>query len=166
MQTGSLERAAAKNRGSDGAVAPKLHRSPLRRSKLASNPLRALNTNTTRGRLIHDTAARLLAGVADPDNPLVVADVVALAELRVRADELRRDPATDPNVVIKLEGLVDRRMRRLGLVRERKQESAAPTLSDYLRLAVEQQQQSECEVDAQVNTDSATPTGEDQDHGA
>jgi hypothetical protein len=50
-------------------AALKLHRSPFRRSKLGSNPLKAVSLNTARGRLIHDTAARLLAGVADPDEP-------------------------------------------------------------------------------------------------
>jgi hypothetical protein len=132
MQTQSLERAVGKPGASEVTAAPKLHRSLFRRSKLASNPLRALNTNTTRGRLVHDIAARLLAGVAAPD-PLVIADVVALAELRVRADELRRDPASDPNVVVKLEGLVDRRMRRLGLGLNRKQEpSAGAALAAHL----------------------------------
>jgi hypothetical protein len=101
-----------------------LHPARKRRSRLASNPLCAVSLNTARGRLIHDTAVRLLAGVAAPD-PLVIADIVALAELRVKADELRRDPASDPNVVVKLEGLVDRRMRRLGLGLNRKRESAA-----------------------------------------
>jgi hypothetical protein len=91
----------------------------------------ALQLNTARGRLVHDTAARLLAGVADPDNPLVIADCIALAELRVRADELRRDPTSDPNVVIKLEGLIDRRMRRLGLDRKREPPST-PDLKTYL----------------------------------
>jgi hypothetical protein len=91
----------------------------------------ALQLNTARGRLIHDTAARLLTGVGDPNNPLTISDCLALAELRVRADELRRDPASDPNVVIKLEGLIDRRMRRLGLDRKREPPSA-PDLRSYL----------------------------------
>jgi len=86
--------------------------------------MRALNRNTVRGRLVHDIAARLLAGVADPDNPLIVADCLALAELRVRADELRRDPASDPGAVVRLEGLVDRRMRRLGMLDKQRRESA------------------------------------------
>jgi hypothetical protein len=90
-----------------------------------------LSLNTARGRLIHDTAARLLDGVADPNNPLIVSDCLALAELRVRADELRRDLASDPNVVIKLEGLIDRRMRRLGLDKQHKlTASSAPTFAD------------------------------------
>jgi len=90
-----------------------------------------------RGRLIHDTAARLLVGVADPNNPLTISDCLALAELRVRADELRRDPASDPNVVIKLEGLIDRRMRRLGLDRRRHEPTAplAPTFAEIARSA-------------------------------
>jgi hypothetical protein len=55
----------------------------------------------------------------------VIADVLALAELRVRADELRRDPTADPGMIVRLEGLVDRRMRRLGLGLDRKQQPAA-----------------------------------------
>jgi hypothetical protein len=128
----NLEGAADKRAASEPA-ALKLHPSRLRRSKLASNPMRAVSTNTTRGRLVHDTAVQLLARVADPDNPLVIADIVALAELRVRADELRRDPASDPNVVVKLEGLVDRRMRRLGLGLDRhKAPPAGPSLAEHL----------------------------------
>jgi hypothetical protein len=92
-----------------------VHLHPKRRSALASNPLAGLSTNTTRGRLVHDTAAQLLAGVEDPDNPLIVADAVALAELRIRAGEMRRDPNSDPLALVRLEGLIDRRTRRLGL---------------------------------------------------
>ena len=131
MSGDSLVTAIGERPTSEGPMAPKLHPSRLRRSRLASNPMAGLSLNTARGRLVHDTAARLLAGVADPDNPLVIADCIALAELRVRADELRRDPTSDPNVVIKLEGLIDRRMRRLGLDRKREPPST-PDLKTYL----------------------------------
>jgi hypothetical protein len=68
----------------------------------------AASLNTTRGRLIHDTAARLLDDVADRSNPLAIGDCIALAELRIKADALRRDPASDPLAVVRIEGLVDR----------------------------------------------------------
>jgi hypothetical protein len=115
MHIGSLGRAAAEHGASEGDATPKLHQSRFRRSKLAGNPLLALNTNTTRGRLVHDTAVQLLAGVAEPDNPLTIADAVALAELRVRAGEMRRDPNSDLLALVRIEGLIDRRTRRLGL---------------------------------------------------
>jgi hypothetical protein len=107
-----------------------------------------VDLNTARGRLIHDTAARLLAGVGDPNNPLTISDCLALAELRVRADELRRDPASDPNVIIKLEGLIDRRMRRLGL--DRKREPAAPDLRAQFRAAYGLRAGEKLEADAAI----------------
>ena len=131
MSGDSLAAAIGERTTSEGPAAPKLHPSRLRRSRLASNPMAGLSLNTARGRLIHDTAARLLVGVADPNNPLTISDCLALAELRVRADELRRDPASDGNLIVKLEGLIDRRMRRLGL--DRKREPAGPTLGQILR---------------------------------
>jgi hypothetical protein len=67
---------------------------------------------------------RLLAGVADPGDPLVIADCLGLAELRIKADELRRDPRSDPLAIVRLEGLIDRRMRRLGVGFGRKREHA------------------------------------------
>src|SRR5262245_8251270 len=130
MPGDSLATVMGEQPASEGSVAPKLHPSRLRRSRLASNPMAALQLNTARGRLIHDTAARLLVGVADPADPLTISDCLALAELRVRADELRRDPASDPNVVIKPEGLIDRRMRRLGLDRRNREPAAAPSFAD------------------------------------
>jgi hypothetical protein len=157
---------------STGGAALKLHRSPFRRSKLGSNPRKAVSLNTVRGRLIHDIAARLLAGVADPDNPLIVADCLALAELRVRADELRRDPASDPNVVVKLEGLVDRRMRRLGLGLERKRAEApvetyaelsarlAADAHERRRLELEEDEAHQAETAAPEAAAPAEPAGE------
>jgi hypothetical protein len=111
-------------------VVPKLHPSLRRRSKLASNPMARLNQNSTHGRLVNDIAARLLESVEDR-NPIAIADCLALAELRIRADEMRRDPASDPNVVIKLEGLVDRRTQRL-FGKHRNREPSAPDLASYL----------------------------------
>ena len=102
MSGDSLAAAIGERTTSEGPAAPKLHPSRLRRSRLASNPMAGLSLNTARGRLIHDTAARLLVGVADPNNPLTISDCLALAELRVRADELRRDPASDGNLIVKL----------------------------------------------------------------
>jgi hypothetical protein len=103
--------------------------SPQRRSRVGVNPWTAINRNTRHGRHVHDIAVRLLATAADPSDPLVVADAIALAELRVRADEARRDPGCDIEQVVRLEGLVDRRMRRFG----RQREPARPSLQDYVK---------------------------------
>jgi hypothetical protein len=101
---------------------PRLHPAPRRRSAVAANPLRAISTHSARGRQINDTAARLLALLEHPTDELIIADVIALAELRVKADELRRDPNASPLDIVRLEGLVDRRTRRLGLDRRGKRE--------------------------------------------
>jgi hypothetical protein len=91
----------------------------LQRSRLADSPLRAINRRTRTGRAIHAIVARLLADVVDPTNPLTVSDCIALAQLRIRADEARRDPACDPNTIVRFEHLIDRRMKRLNLVRSK-----------------------------------------------
>jgi hypothetical protein len=122
MHVGSLGQAAAEHDESEVDATPRLHQSPFRRSKLASNPLRGISTYSARGRQIHDTAARLLALLEHPTDELIIADVIALAELRVKADELRRDPNASPLDIVRLEGLVDRRTRRLGLDRRGKRE--------------------------------------------
>jgi hypothetical protein len=97
-------------------VTPRLSSFRNRRSKRATNPLRGLSLNSARGRYINDVAARLLATLPGySDNTLAVNDCVALGELSWRASEMRRDPAANAEVLIKLEGLVDRRMRRLHL---------------------------------------------------
>jgi hypothetical protein len=125
----------------------------------------ALQLNTARGRLVHDTAARLLAGVANSNDPLIIADCLALAELRVRADELRRDPASDPNVVIKLEGLIDRRMRRLGLDR-RKREPAGPDLRAQFRAAYGLHAGEEVKTDAAASRIAGETRPPDDSHSA
>jgi hypothetical protein len=110
-----------------------LHPIAYRRSAIASNPLRAISTHKARGRLVHDIAARLLALLEHPTDELIIADVIALAELRVKADELRRDPNASPLDIVRLEGLVDRRTRRLGLDRRgRREPEADPGLGQLL----------------------------------
>jgi hypothetical protein len=92
----------------------------------------ALTTNTTHGRWVHDVAARLLEQLGNPSDELLVSDVIALAELRWRADQLRRDPNASALDVVRIEGLVDRRTRKLGLDRRGKREEPQTRLSDLL----------------------------------
>src|SRR5262249_40195068 len=84
------------------ANAPRIHAAPQSRSRLGNNPLKALNRRTAHGRAVNDMAARLLANLADRDDPLVIADAISLAELRIKADMLRRDPQADSNQVIRI----------------------------------------------------------------
>jgi hypothetical protein len=81
---------------------------------VASDPLRAISTNSARGRLIHDTAALLLEGATDP-GPLLIADAIGLAQLRVRAAELRENPDSDPLMIVRMEGAVARATRKFEL---------------------------------------------------
>jgi hypothetical protein len=104
----------------------------LQRSHVADNPLRAINRRSVHGRMIHAIVARLLANVDDPGDPLVIADCIALAELRVRADQARRDPVSDPDALVRLEGLIDRRTKRLGVARSKPSSSALPSLGELL----------------------------------
>jgi hypothetical protein len=134
LSAGSPELVASDDMGSGPVVPiPRLHPLPRRRSAVAANPLRAISTHSARGRQINDTAARLLALLEHPTDELIIADVIALAELRVKADELRRDPNASPLDIVRLEGLVDRRTRRLGLDRRGKREpDADPGLGQLL----------------------------------
>lgn len=70
-------------------------------------------------------------------------------------------------MIVRLEGLVDRRMRRLGLVLERKHEPAPQTLQEYLAVAAEQAASAaEGESDARAPpAEAATSECEGQDHG-
>jgi hypothetical protein len=42
-----------------------------------------------------------------------VGNATCIFEAEKMSNELRRDPVTDPSVIVKLEGLIDRRMHRL-----------------------------------------------------
>jgi hypothetical protein len=75
----------------------------------------------------------LLEQLGNPSDELVISDVIALAELRWRADQLRRDPSASALDVVRIEGLVDRRTRKLGLDRRGKREpDADPGLGQLL----------------------------------
>jgi hypothetical protein len=111
-------------------TAPKLSSSKRHRSKQVRNPLAGLSLRTARGRFINDMAAHLLASIPGHEaNPLAVNDCVALAELRWRASELRRDPDCNVQVLFKLESLIERRTQRLS-ARYPKQDNAL-TVTDY-----------------------------------
>jgi hypothetical protein len=73
--------------------------------------------NTALGRFVRDRAAQMLAVLPERerDSPLTVAGVVSVAELEARAAALRRDPASDPGLLIRVERLIESRLARLGL---------------------------------------------------
>jgi hypothetical protein len=86
------------------------------RSRMISDPLKAIRRGSVDGRAVYDLAVRLLAKIpGDRTDPVVVADVVSVAELRVRAAKLRADPTSDIHELTRIERLVELRMRRLGL---------------------------------------------------
>jgi hypothetical protein len=88
------------------------------RSRLVNDPVAAIRRGTADGRAIYDLAVLMLAKLVGHDtaDALVRADVVALAELMVRAGKMRLDPAVDPDKVIRTERVIELRKRRLGLV--------------------------------------------------
>jgi hypothetical protein len=49
--------------------------------------------------------------IPNRDDPLLLANVIGIAELMMIAADMRAYPTTDPVPLIRLEGLVDRRLR-------------------------------------------------------
>jgi hypothetical protein len=87
-----------------------------RRSRLIFNPLKAFNLNTRDGRHIRDLVvywSKMIGG--DTRDPLTLGALVSCAELSLRCDRLRRDPLASVDALVKLENLLSRRLRNLGL---------------------------------------------------
>jgi hypothetical protein len=117
-ETGAL--ATASGPSSRPVAGPVLSPHAHRRSRLVSKPLKAIRRDNAEGRYVNDLAARWLKLVdGDPADPLVIAAVVAAAELSWRADQARRDPLTDIALLVRLENAVVRRLRVLGIVKPR-----------------------------------------------
>jgi hypothetical protein len=86
------------------------------RARLSNKPFAAIDKSTARGRRTRDVAVRLLADIGNPDDMVAIEQCIALAELTVRAEEARRAYNPDHNalaVIVRLEGLIDRRRRKL-----------------------------------------------------
>jgi len=90
-----------------------------RRSRLGANPWKRIDLTTERGRLVYDKATRYLTNMVDRDNPLTIGDAISLAQLRVRAGELAENPASDDNLLVRIERIIELRMSRLGLAPSR-----------------------------------------------
>jgi hypothetical protein len=107
-------------------------------SRLGDNPWKTINRRTRKGRRVRAIVQRLLVDIPNRDDPLLLADVIGIAQLMILAADMRADPTTDPVPLIRLEGLIDRRVRRLGFARSRggstPAQSTVPAISDLMRL--------------------------------
>jgi hypothetical protein len=99
------------------------------RSKLTNRPLAAIDRHTARGRRVGDLAMRLLADVGN-DDAAVVDACIGLAELIFTAEQARRADTPDLNQIVRLEGLIDRRRRKL--LAEHKPRPKLPTLASLM----------------------------------
>src|SRR4051794_2914923 len=114
--------------------------SPLRRSRLATNPHKAHSRRTTQGRYILDLAARWLKLVttSDPNDVLTIAAVISAAELSYRCDTKRRDPDASDLALVRMENLLARKLRSLGIIskdRLRRGGGAIPPLAEMAQNA-------------------------------
>lgn len=115
------------------------HRSDRKlRARVTNNPL-SRSRNTPSGRRIRDLFLEFAAMLGNPRSATTQAEILALAELTTLA-ELKREQALNGersgdkalSILVRLEGQVARRRRRLGL----DQPPAAPTapsLAEYTR---------------------------------
>jgi hypothetical protein len=109
---------------------PSPNRPPIQPSRRADNPWRQINLRTERGRRIRVLAERLLYGIPNGDDPLVLGSIISTAELMIICADLRSRPlanASDTATLVRLEGLVDRRVRRLSFARR----STTPAPSSF-----------------------------------
>jgi hypothetical protein len=66
---------------------------PRNRSRITNRPFSDLDTRTVMGRKVRDVATVLLSQYkGDATDPLVVADAIRCAQLRIRADAAGSDP--------------------------------------------------------------------------
>lgn len=90
------------------------------RSARANDPYAGTNLNTAQGRRLRDLASSYLRALDNPQDVARQAQVIAAAELQVLAEEARatalREPGTaDLEQAVRLHGLADRALRRLGI---------------------------------------------------
>jgi len=98
---------------------PRLSGYAARRSRVVSHPLRAVNRNTRAGRYINDLTARWLELLGHPTDPETLRNVVAAAQLAWRCDCARGDVDVHIDSVTRLENLLARRLKALGIIKPR-----------------------------------------------
>jgi len=123
----------SRNRAADrpalvGQVAAEL------RSKTTNKPLKGrISRNTAKGRRIADVYHAYLEALGNPTDAIVQANVLTAAELKVAAEEARKqllDGTGDADALVRLENLAHRAERKLGIKRST---AKGPTALDYIR---------------------------------
>jgi hypothetical protein len=116
----------------------------LHRARLTNNPLMVrANRHTSQGRRIADLFEAYLKALGQPTDPVLIANILAAAELKASAEILRAKllagAAVDLDQVIKVEGLASRSERKLGLdQRQRGQQPAESYASLSARIQAEE----------------------------
>ena len=110
---------------------------PAQRARRTNDPFANIKTNTARGRRISDLVRAYLKALGNPASIGHQAAIIAAAELQVLAEEartaaLRNAGRADLDQVLRLQGVADRALRRLGLVDQKRPAVVGPTLAEYL----------------------------------
>lgn len=117
---------------------PRRQRGPSQhRSKTTNDPLVGrTDRNTARGRRIADLYRAFVVAMGFPANVIAQANALAAAELKVAAEDARKQllagELVDPDQIVRLENLAHRAERKLGI---KPGKTAAPSLAEHLRAA-------------------------------
>jgi hypothetical protein len=133
-----MDSLALDHRTADAPLPGRMVRTDLarnQRSRRTNNPLYGLNLKTSRGRRIADLVRAYLKAVGNPVDVGRQTQVIAAAELQALAEDARaaalREPAiADLEQLVRLQGLADRALRRLGIKAETARQQ--PSLQEHL----------------------------------
>ena len=121
----------------------------LLRARVTNNPLSRASRNTASGRRIRDLYNEFAAVLGNPRSPTTQAELLALAELTTLCESKREQALNGErsgdkalSILVRLEGQVARRRRRLGLDQP-PAAPVAPTLDEYLTQNYAQQEAAE-----------------------
>lgn len=118
-----------------------VERSITRRARVTNRPLSRVRQDTPEGRRRADVFLAYLKTLGNPTDPGMQADILRAAELTVAAEIARSKLLSDPascadvdnlNTLVRVENLVERALRRLGLDRKRAADESVPSLEQYL----------------------------------
>jgi hypothetical protein len=141
---------------------PTAEPSRLLRSRKTNDVFSGLSKNTTGGRRIADLLRGFLRAMGNPDDTVLQANALRAAELTTAAECARAKllvGEADADQVVRLEGMADRAVRRLGLAQAAK--APQQSLSEYLASRrAEQTVGSSADDEATEEAAEKTPAGE------
>jgi hypothetical protein len=102
------------------------------RSAVTNNPRSRFDVNKPEGRRARDLFEAYMARLGNPTGADVVANIIKAAELKARAETVRKD--SDIDQIVRLENMVERAERKLGLPKPGQPDAGAkqPSPAEYL----------------------------------